>query len=50
MLAVKIEDPPYRRWLVYIGGTVYAEILQSKSGGWITKEDLEEEGPDRLFR
>jgi len=35
---IKIEDPPYRKFLVYMGGTAFARILQGKPEAWITKE------------
>lgn len=48
-IKINIEDPPYRRFLVFMGGTAYARILQSRPESWITKEQWEEEGPRCLF-
>ena len=45
ILAAKVEDPPERRYLVYIGGAAYARILAEKPDACITKQDWDERGP-----
>lgn len=42
---IKIDDPPKRRLLVFIGGTVLASIISNNEQLWISKKEWEEEGP-----
>lgn len=42
---VKIEDPPRRRHMVFIGGAVLANIMADKDHMWISKQEWEEQGP-----
>lgn len=42
---VRIEDPPRRRHMVFIGGAVLANIMADKIHMWISKEEWEEQGP-----
>lgn len=42
---VRIEDPPRRRHMVFLGGAVLANIMQGKDEMWISKAEWEEEGP-----
>lgn len=41
---VRIEDPPRRRHMVFLGGAVLANIMHDKEQMWITKEEWEEQG------
>ena len=43
-----VEDPPYRKHLVYLGGATLAKIINDDSRYWISKEAYAEQG-DRLF-
>ncbi|KAA8908473.1 actin family [Sphaerosporella brunnea] len=45
---VRIEDPPRRRHMVFIGGAVLANIMADKENMWITKAEWEEEGKRAL--
>lgn len=45
---VRIEDPPRRRHMVFLGGAVLANIMADKEQMWITKAEWEEEGPRAL--
>ena len=47
---INVEDPPNRRYLVYLGATVLANLTANKSNSWITKKDLEEEGAERIVQ
>ncbi|KAK9323471.1 actin family [Lipomyces orientalis] len=42
---VRIEDPPRRRHMVFLGGAVLANIMADKEHMWISKEEWEERGP-----
>ncbi|KAK8024433.1 hypothetical protein PG993_012499 [Apiospora rasikravindrae] len=41
---VRIEDPPRRRHMVFLGGAVLANIMADKESMWISKQEWEEEG------
>ena len=36
---VKVEDPPRRKHMVFLGGAVLANIMKDKIDFWITKEE-----------
>ncbi|KAF6221220.1 hypothetical protein HO133_002075 [Letharia lupina] len=42
---VRIEDPPRRRHMVFLGGAVLANIMADKENMWITKQEWQEQGP-----
>jgi len=41
---VRIEDPPRRRHMVFLGGAVLANIMADKENMWISKQEWEEQG------
>eukprot|EP00246_Nothoceros_aenigmaticus_P008137 TRINITY_DN22639_c0_g1_i1.p1 TRINITY_DN22639_c0_g1~~TRINITY_DN22639_c0_g1_i1.p1 ORF type:complete len:384 (-),score=62.39 TRINITY_DN22639_c0_g1_i1:242-1393(-) len=43
-LRLRIEDPPRRKHLVYLGGAVLADIMKDTPEFWISKQEYEEEG------
>lgn len=43
-IKIKIEDPPRRKHMVWIGGGVFADIMKDQSKVWITKQEYEEQG------
>ncbi len=45
---VRIEDPPRRRHMVFLGGAVLANIMADKPQMWISKEEWDEQGPRAL--
>ena len=45
---VRIEDPPRRRHMVFLGGAVLANIMADKENMWISKQEWEEQGPRAL--
>ncbi|KAL9043243.1 MAG: hypothetical protein Q9214_003566, partial [Letrouitia sp. 1 TL-2023] len=47
---VRIEDPPRRRHMVFLGGAVLANIMADKENMWITKREWQEEGPRVLSK
>jgi len=46
-MEIKINDPPRRRYNVFIGGTVVANLFKDKPEFWISKKDYAEIGADR---
>ena len=45
---VKVEDPPRRKHMVFIGGAVLANIMADKDHMWISRQEWEEQGPRAL--
>lgn len=45
---LRIEDPPRRKHMVFLGGSVLADIMKDRAEFWITKQEYEEQGPDAL--
>lgn len=44
-LKLRIEDPPRRRNMVFLGASVLGDIMKDRSDFWITKQDWDEVGP-----
>lgn len=42
---LRVEDPPRRKHMVFIGGAVLANIMADREHMWVTKEEWEEQGP-----
>jgi len=45
---IRIEDPPRRKHMVFLGGAVLAEIMKDKEVFWMTKKEYDEEGENVL--
>jgi len=45
---IRIEDPPKRKNMVFIGGAVLAEVMKDKDEFWMTKAEYEEKGLEVL--
>lgn len=41
---IRIEDPPRRKHMVFLGGAVLADIMKDKNAFWVTKAEWEEQG------
>lgn len=41
---VKIEDPPRRKHMVFIGGSVLADIMKDREAFWVTRQEYQELG------
>jgi actin-related protein 2 len=41
---IKVEDPPRRKHMVYLGGSVLADIMKAREDFWMTRQEYEEEG------
>ena len=46
---IRIEDPPRRKDMVFIGGAVLADVMKDKPNFWLTKQSYEEIGLDRCM-
>ncbi|RUS78487.1 hypothetical protein EGW08_013734 [Elysia chlorotica] len=50
---IRIEDPPRRKHMVFMGGSVLADIMKDKDEFWLLREDYQEQGLrclDKLLR
>jgi actin-related protein 2 len=45
---VRIEDPPRRRHMVFLGGAVLANIMAEREDMWVSKAEWEEQGARAL--
>ena len=41
---IRIEDPPRRKHMVFLGGAVLADIMKNREEFWITREEWFEQG------
>lgn len=41
---IRIEDPPRRKDMVFIGGAVLAEVTKDQDTFWISSEEYQEKG------
>lgn len=41
---IRIEDPPRRKHMVFLGGAVLADIMKDKDNFWLTREEYQEKG------
>ena len=49
-LKVKIEDPPGRKHMVFIGSAVLASIMADKGHIWLSKQEWQEAGPAAMSK
>jgi actin-related protein 2 len=49
-LKLRIEDPPRRKHMVFLGGSVLADIMKDKEAFWMTKAEYEEKGLEVLSK
>lgn len=45
---IRIEDPPRRKHMVFLGGAVLADIMKNRPEFWISREEWFEQGPAAL--
>ena len=45
---IRIEDPPRRKHMVFLGGAVLADIMKGRREFWITREEWFEQGAKSL--
>lgn len=41
---IRIEDPPRRKDMVFIGGAVLAEVMKDNPKFWMSRQEYEEKG------
>jgi len=46
---VRIEDPPRRKHMVFLGGAVLADIMKDKEDFWVTRKEYQELGVTRAL-
>lgn len=46
----RIEDPPRRKHMVFLGGAVLADIMKSRDSFWISRQEWYDQGPQSLER
>ncbi|GAA99365.1 uncharacterized protein L969DRAFT_93826 [Mixia osmundae IAM 14324] len=46
---LRIEDPPRRKHMVFLGGAVLADIMKDKEAFWVTRDEWQELGPQRAL-
>ena len=47
---LKVEDPPRRKHMVFLGGAVLADLMKDKKDFWANKQEWEENGFECLRR
>jgi actin-related protein 2 len=45
---IRIEDPPRRKHMVFLGGAVLADIMKNREDFWISREEWFEQGARSL--
>ncbi|EJC97505.1 Actin/actin-like protein [Fomitiporia mediterranea MF3/22] len=45
---IRIEDPPRRKHMVFLGGAVLADIMKNRQEFWVTREEWVEQGARAL--
>lgn len=43
-LKIRIEDPPRRKDMVFVGGAVLADVMKDRDNFWIFRDEYEERG------
>jgi len=41
---LRIEDPPLRKHMVFVGGAVLADIMKNREDFWISRDEWNEQG------
>jgi len=45
---LKVEDPPRRKYMVFLGGGVLADLMKDSSEFWISQQEWNEKGGTRV--
>lgn len=43
-LKIRIEDPPRRKDMVFMGGAVLADVMKDRDNFWLFREEYQERG------
>jgi len=46
---LRIEDPPRRKHMVFLGGAVLADVMKDKEAMWVSRKEYEELGCQRAL-
>lgn len=49
-LKLRIEDPPRRKHMVFLGGSVLADIMKDKEAFWMTRAEYQEKGLQEVLK
>lgn len=49
-LKLRIEDPPRRKHMVFLGGSVLADIMKDKDAFWMSREEYQENGLQSVLK
>lgn len=41
---IRIEDPPRRKHMVFLGGAVLADIMKDRDTFWMSRDEYQEKG------
>lgn len=47
---IRIEDPPRRKDMVFIGGAVLAEVMKDRDAFWMSNAEYQEKGVNVLSK
>jgi len=47
---IRVEAPPRRKNMVFLGGAVYATLIKDTPTLWISRQDYAEMGPERCVQ
>ena len=48
-LKLRIEDPPRRKHMVFLGGSVLADIMKDKEAFWMSRAEYQEKGLEAVL-
>jgi actin-related protein 2 len=49
-LKLRIEDPPRRKHMVYLGASVLGDLMRDRTDFWVSKQEYEEKGIDAVLK
>lgn len=47
---IRVEDPPRRKDMVFLGGSVLADVMKDKDEHWLSRKQYEEMGIDKILQ
>jgi len=49
-LKLRIEDPPRRKHMVYLGASVLGDLMRDRTDFWVSKQEYDEKGMDAAIK
>ncbi|KAH9252960.1 hypothetical protein BASA81_009116 [Batrachochytrium salamandrivorans] len=49
-LKLRIEDPPRRKHMVFLGASVLGDLMRDRTDFWVTKQEYDEKGMDQALK